>query len=983
MLGLFIISTFTACSDENGSEENTTDTETTITPSENSQRYFEQGLTFSSQAGNENIEFNCNSNWYVALANTTGSETWCKVSVTSGKAGNNTFTVAVTENTGYDDRNITLILSAGKIEKTIVLTQKQKDAILLTKNKFEVNIEGEKINIEVKANLDYTVEIDEFANSWIKTSNKTRALTAHNLWFDISPNEERSKREGKIYFKSGELLETVYIYQTEAKDIVLLSKNEYPVSDKGETIAVHIKSNLDFEVKMPNVEWIKTAPTRGMSSHTLYYVISPNETYDIRETEIIFYDKDNTNTADTLRIKQAQKDVIIISKKEYELSHNGGYIDVLLSTNVTYEQEISDIDAAWIKQIATRGLANKTLRFQILENEFSNPRTGTITIKSSNTKETVKVIQEGKIDIESEVTLNIDEAGTLPTLIPASYKFEITNLKLIGSLNGTDILYLREMAGSDYNSKKTDGKLQALDLSEANIVDGGATYLYYGNSRTQTNKIGENCFSGCTSLTSIIIPNSVTTIERSAFSQCTTLTSITIPYGVVNIGEGAFSGCTALTSITIPYSVISIGGSAFSGCTALTSAIIPNGVTNIEKYTFSNCTNLIFVVIPKSVTSVEEFAFKSCINLISVTFPNSVTDIGESIFRDCTNLTSVSFDGVINIKYETFYNCTSLISVSASSATSIVGGAFYNCKNLISVTIPSVTNIGSSAFSGCSSLKSIIIPNGVTNIKEGTFSGCTDLTSVSIPNSVTSIGGYAFRDCENLTSITISNNATSIGKWAFNGCSSLACITIPNSVTTIGEYAFYGCESLISITMPDNMTSIEKYAFRGCSSLASITIPNGIINIEEATFSECSSLKSIKFPDSIINIGKWAFHSCISLTSATIPNSVTNIGGYAFYYCKNLTSINIPENVTSIGEYAFSNSNLTSVTIPNSVTSIGAYAFGGLKEEVHIRCQNPPFIGSYAFPSTPTFKVYVPLGCKEIYFKIGLGGRYGNIFEEE
>lgn len=135
-------------------------------------------------------------------------------------------------------------------KKTIIVTQKQKDAILLTSNKFEVDKAGGKINVEVKSNINYTVEIAETDKNWIKkSSTDTRALSTNTLTFEISPSEEYDKREGEIYVKSGEMIETVHVYQT-GGGTILLTKNEYPVSDKGETIAVELKSNCEFEVKM-------------------------------------------------------------------------------------------------------------------------------------------------------------------------------------------------------------------------------------------------------------------------------------------------------------------------------------------------------------------------------------------------------------------------------------------------------------------------------------------------------------------------------------------------------------------------------------------------------------------------------------------------------------------------------------------------------------------------------------------------------------
>ena len=123
--------------------------------------------------------------------------------------------------------------------------------------------------------------------------------------------------------------------------------------------------------------------------------------------------------------------------------------------------------------------------------------------------------------ITRQVTIKLDEAGTLPNRIAVSRKNLITNLKIVGKINGTDLKFIREMAGCDYNKETTDGKLSILDLSEAKIVAGGSAYVsYYGDRYTSNDKIGDNAFYGCSGLTSITLPSGVTWIGGYAFDGC-------------------------------------------------------------------------------------------------------------------------------------------------------------------------------------------------------------------------------------------------------------------------------------------------------------------------------------------------------------------------------------------------------------------------------------------------------------------------------
>ena len=176
--------------------------------------------------------------------------------------------------------------------------------------------------------------------------------------------------------------------------------------------------------------------------------------------------------------------------------------------------------------------------------------------------------------LTTQVTIKLDEAGTLPTKIAVSRKNLITNLKIVGKINGTDLKFIREMAGCDFNGKETDGKLSILDLSDAKIVEGGSAYYSDrddGFICTSNDKLGDYAFYGCSGLTSLTLPSSVTEIGEHAFLSCRGLTNFTIPSGVTKIGAGAFFCCYGLISLTLPSSVTAIGSEAFKHCSELTS----------------------------------------------------------------------------------------------------------------------------------------------------------------------------------------------------------------------------------------------------------------------------------------------------------------------------------------------------------------------------------------------------------------------------
>ena len=268
--------------------------------------------------------------------------------------------------------------------------------------------------------------------------------------------------------------------------------------------------------------------------------------------------------------------------------------------------------------------------------------------------------------------------------------------------------------------------------SDGEIVEPNDTYVFGANivSNTYDNDRGVIKFD-----------SDVTSIEAGEFD-----------------GDGCFYDCTSLTSVTIPDSVTSIGNSAFNGCSSLTSVTIGNSVTSIGNYAFENCTSLSTITIPNSVTLIGDGAFFGCDSLTSVTIPDSVTSIGNETFSGCTSLTSVTIpDSVTSIGFYAFNECTSLTSITIpDSVTMIVYGAFNYCTSLTGITIPnSVTSIESSAFEGCESLTSIIIPDSVVgSIGTYTFNCCYSLKNVTIGKGITSIESNAFESCD-VTNLSI------------------------------------------------------------------------------------------------------------------------------------------------------------------------------------------------------------------------------------
>lgn len=706
------------------------------------------------------ITFTANRDWTAS-----SSDSWVSISPSSGKASDGTVTVTVrcNANTTYDDRTATVTIRMEDLSKTVTVRQPANKGVILPKQLFDLQSDANSIDVEVQANVQYTVSSSV---DWIKQAG-TKGLTSKTLTFSIEENKTYDPREGKITIKpqDSNVQEQVISVKQAQKDALNVEKTSYEMPYGGGGIEVKVEANVAFEVK-PSVDWIQYVETKALSNSTVYLTIAENPTFEKREGTIEIKQQ-NGSLKHTITVKQAGR----IAVTSIELDQ----------TTLTLKPEET---ASLIATIKPDNATDKTVNWSTSDpgvatvDETGLVRaikegTATITAKAGDIKTTCsvsvhKVIPVSSISLnEKKLVIKEEESALLiATVLPddATYKtviWESSDEAVASVLDGV----VSAKSGGEASITATAGNGLKTAVCEVVVIPKSIprNQIWYTTTDGNTVSLSSKQVMNANLLSNVYengvgimsFDRDLVEVGEYPFLGENNLETITLPEGIVKIGCEAFGGRRKLKRIDLPKSVEVIEQRAFEGCRSLTSIQIPPKVIEIKNMTFDDCNLLEDVSFPEGLEVIGSRAFSRCYKLKDITLPNQLRVIEERAFSGCG--------------FET-------------------------------ITLPpTLQTIGRRAFYACDSLKEIIVPEGVTDISSEAFSSCKALAKATILSNITVIPDALFIGCTSLKTVVLPKNVTEIAYAAFD-YTGIEHFTIPSTVVRIGDKAFAACEDLLSIT---------------------------------------------------------------------------------------------------------------------------------------------------------------------------------------
>ena len=686
-------------------------------------------LVFGAEGGEKEFTIYCNSDWTI-----TNESEWCKTTVNQGN-GDSKIIVTVGVYSEMEDRNTNLTVKAGNITKVLTVTQKDGDAIILSKDKFDIPEEGGNVTVEVKSNIQYEVSIPSQFQNWIKHEPETKAITVKNFTFTILENKEYEKREGYIVFNGNSLKDTVHIYQTADPRTLILSKDTYNISSAKESIEVELKSNVDYSISIPSSasHWIKLLETKAIRTDKIYFEIEENTTYDNRSAQVFIKDK-NSSLCDTLYINQLQQNALILSQKQYEVLAGGEQISIEVQSNIDYEIIIPKTVQEWIEQMPqSKALTKSMINLEVKPNPTDDVRSAQIFIKDKNStlSDTVQVTQAAKGIYIGDIIFETEQ--DLIDFQTAGY----TKVRGNVIVSGGEITTLQKL---DNLLTEINGSLR-LECSTLTTLDG----LYGLKTITDSLIIKDGDMTSFEGLRNLgTIGGNFKVIAESSYSYYYSLNSLS-----------SFKGLSGLKSIGGDFEV----NAKSSYSSSLKSLASFEGLESLETIGGN------FRVIAESSSS----SYSSSLNSLSS-------------FKGLSGLKSIGGDFEVNAKSSSSLN--SLASFEGLESLETIGGNF----KVIAGSYSSLESL--SSFKSLSGLKSI---GGDFEVNAKSYSSLKSLASFEGLESLTNIGGgkLTINYCSSLNNIDALKNIESLNDISITTCPKLYDFCVLQNVVQNMSGTFY------------------------------------------------------------------------------------------------------------------------------------------------------------------------------------------------
>ena len=544
--------------------------------------------------------------------------------------------------------------------------------------------------------------------------------------------------------------------------------------------------------------------------------------------------------------------------------------------------------------------------------------------------------------IKDQVTVTITDGKYLSELIDEAVAPRITNLKIVGAIDGTDILYLRELLGVGrkpfVEKENIKSNLQILDLSDAHIREGGMTYCDYGvkmttyHASTQDNIIGIYMFASCHSLKKVTLPYNTTSIGAYAFQNCSELEEIVKFYNISSIGEHAFQKCSALKEFKLP-KLEKLYEHTFDGCKSLTSLEIPEGITTLPKAFAQGCSSLKNIVIPNSLTNVGWAAFSGCSSLERIDLPETLETIMMDAFANCTSLKYFRLpEGINDIFDHIISNCNNIEELHLPRLPLIMNNyAFAKCQvQHLYAYEEKPHKINNTIFEGINySTCTLHVPKGsreayaeayywrdfgtIVEMNEGEGGGGDDTPKTAFAVFDPSNGVLTFKyEASKPDGAYSLNEGRTIPMWVTKHDVAIQKVIFDDSFAKARPVTcmcwFFGCTNLKNIEGINNLNTTEVTdmgaMFRNCSSLTDLDV-SGFdtrkVTILGSMFADCSGLTTLDVSNFDTRNAKsmgGMFAYCSGITTLDLSSFDTqNVESMRmlFYNCSKLATIYVSD----------------------------------------------------------------------------------------